>query len=77
MIIVTRGSKTLVLTGWRAAAVGGLAMACAWLAFAVFAFILLGVALTLGAALLLLLPALAAVAAVAYLTGRKQITYRR
>jgi hypothetical protein len=77
MIVVTRGSKTVVLTGWRAAAVGALAMACAWLAFAVFAFILLGVALTLGAALLLIVPALAVVATIAYFTGRKELTDRR
>jgi hypothetical protein len=67
MIVIFRNARTVVLTRWRAALVGALALVVAWVAFALLAVLMVGVALTVGVALLVLAPALVVAAAVAYL----------
>jgi hypothetical protein len=57
MIVISRNGKTTVLTGWRAwLAIAGMMMA-AWLFLAFLAFIVIGTAVTIGALLLILVPA--------------------
>lgn len=62
MIVITRKGKTTVLTGWRAWLVGALALAVAWLVLAVVAFVIIGIGITIGAILLLAIPAAIVVA---------------
>lgn len=70
MIVVTRNEKTVVLTGWRAWLAGAAALIVAWCVLAFVAFVVIGVAVTLFAALVILVPALAVVAIVAAVLRR-------
>lgn len=62
MIVITRNGKTTVLTGWRAWLAGAGALVVAWLVLAMIAFVVVGVAITIGAILLLAIPAAIVVA---------------
>jgi hypothetical protein len=62
MIVVTMNEKTVVLRGWRAWLAGAAALIVAWCVLAFIAFVMVGVALTLAAALAILLPAAVIVA---------------
>ncbi len=53
MIVIERNGKTTVITGWRV-----------WLVLALLAFLWIGAAITIGIALLLIVPALVLVALV-------------
>jgi hypothetical protein len=70
-LILTRNGRTTVITGWRAWLMGFAAMLVAWLLLALAVFTLIGVALTVGIILLLLIPAVAIVALLGMLLGRK------
>ena len=70
MFVITRNGKTTVLTGWRAWLAGAVALLGTWLALAIIAFVLIGVAVTVGAALVILVPAIIVVAIVASFVRR-------
>ena len=56
MIVITRNGQTTVLTGWRAWLVGAVAFVVSFVLVALFAFFVFGLAITLGAILLILVP---------------------
>jgi hypothetical protein len=56
MIVITRNGKTTVLTGWRAWLFAALAYVVAFAVLALVTFVVLGVAITIGTILLLLVP---------------------
>ncbi len=67
MIVITRNGRTTVLTGWRAWLAGAAIFTVATLLFAVIAFVLLGVAITVGAVLLIVVPVAIGIAILASL----------
>lgn len=69
MIVIHTHHRTVVLTGWRAWVGAVIAMAIVWLVLAFLAFVLIGLAVTLAAALLLIIPAVLVVAALQSLSG--------
>ena len=56
MLVITRNGKTTVLTGWRAWLAGCAIFAGATLLFFLIVFVLLGVAVTVGTVLLIVVP---------------------
>ncbi len=56
MIVITRNGRTTVLTGWRAWLVGAVAFVVSFLLLAIITFFVLGIAITVGAVLLILMP---------------------
>ncbi len=58
MIVISRNGKTTIITGWRAWLLGTIAVVAAWLLLAIIAFVWIGVAMTIGAILLLVMPAI-------------------
>jgi len=67
MIVISRNGRTSVIRGWRAWLVGGLAFALATTLIALFAFLALGVALTLTMVVFLAVPVAIGVALLASL----------
>jgi hypothetical protein len=67
MIVIKRNGRATVITGWRAWLLGAAVLIVAWVLLAMVIFVLLGVAITVGAALLILLPTAALVALLAAL----------
>jgi hypothetical protein len=67
MIVVTRKGKTVVVTGWRAWLVGVVVLVAAMALLFVVTFIMLGVAITVGAVLLIAVPVAVGVALLASL----------
>ena len=72
VIVITRNGRTIVITGWRAWLTGVGAALLAWFALAVIVFALVGVAISVGVVLLLLIPAIVIVSVVSSLM-RKEI----
>lgn len=70
MIVVQTQRRTVVLTGWRAWFAGIALLAVAWIMLAALAFVWIGVAVTIGAILLLIVPAAIIVLALQSLAGR-------
>ena len=64
VIVITRNGRTIVITGWRAWLTGVGAALLAWFALAVIVFALVGVAISVGVVLLLLIPAIVIVSVV-------------
>jgi len=64
MIVVTRNGKTEVYTGWREWLLLGVALVICWLVLALIAVFVIGVALSVGIIMLLVVPAAIAVAVV-------------
>ena len=56
MIVITHNGRKTVVTGWRAWLAGISVFLVATLLFAFFAFVMLGVAITVGAVLLIVVP---------------------
>jgi hypothetical protein len=56
MLVITRNGRTTVLTGWRAWLAGVAIFVAASLVFFLIVFVLLGVAVTVGAVLLIVVP---------------------
>jgi hypothetical protein len=56
MFVIQRNGQTTVITGWRAWLIGAAAFLIATLLMAVIAFVLLGVAITIGALLMIVVP---------------------
>jgi hypothetical protein len=73
MIVVSRNGKTIVYTGWRAWLAGAACMAVAFAVLALIVFVLLGVAITVGALLLLLIPAAIVMSLVAMALGVRRV----
>jgi hypothetical protein len=67
MIVITRNGNTTVLTGWRAWLVGAAAFVCLSVLFAALAFVVLGIAVTVGTVLLIVVPIAIGVALIASL----------
>lgn len=67
MIVITRNGRTTVLTGWRAWLAGAAAFAASTVLLAFIVFVLLGVAVTLGAIFLIVVPVVVGVALLASL----------
>ena len=67
MIVITRNGKTTVITGWRAWLMGVAIFLAATAFLFVIAFVILGVAITTGAALLIVVPVAVGVAILASL----------
>ncbi len=67
VIVIRRNGKTIVISGLRAWVLGAGVLLVAWCVLALTVFLLLGVAITVGVVLLLLIPALAIVALVGQL----------
>ena len=56
MFVIQRNGQTTVITGWRAWLIGAAAFLLATLLMALVAFVLLGVAITVGAVLMIVVP---------------------
>ncbi len=56
MIVITRNGRTTVLTGWRAWLAGAAICVATVVLFSFIAFVLLGVAITVWAVLLIVVP---------------------
>jgi len=67
MIVITRNGRTTVITGWRAWLIGTAAFVVATALLFVIAFVMLGVAITAGAVLLIVVPVAIGVALLASL----------
>jgi hypothetical protein len=65
MIVISRNGRTTVVTGWRAWLIGAVAFIVATAALAFVAFVMLGIAITVGAVLLIVLPVLVGLALIA------------
>jgi hypothetical protein len=65
MIVIQRNGKTTVITGWQAWLIGIIAFAAATALLALIVFVLLGVAITVGAVLLIVVPVLVGLALIA------------
>jgi hypothetical protein len=66
MIVIERDGKTIVITGWRAWLTGAVAVVVMTAVLAALAFLVLGIALSVVAFLLIVMPAVAVVALVAW-----------
>jgi len=64
MIVITRNGKSKVYTGWREWLLVTAGLAICWLVLALIAFFIIGVALSVGVILLLVVPAAVVVAVV-------------
>ena len=67
MIVITRNGRTTVITGWRAWLIDTAAFVVATALLFVIAFVTLGVAITVGAMLLIVVPVAVGVALLASL----------
>ncbi len=71
MIVIARNDRMTVISGWRAWVLGAAVLLAAWCALALIVFLLVGVAITVGVVLVLLIPALAIVALVGSLMRKE------
>jgi hypothetical protein len=70
MIVIERNGRTTVVTGWRAWLLGAAAFLVTTLVLAFVFFVLLGIAVTVGALLLIVVPVLIGIALLASLFQR-------
>jgi hypothetical protein len=70
VLIVERNGRSTVVTGWRAMLLAAGAMLSGLAALVFLAFLFLGIALTVGAVLLIAVPVAIVLAAVSALAGR-------
>ena len=71
MIVITRNGETTVLTGWREWLFKIVVFMAAILLFGVIAFVMFGIALTIGAIALIMIPAAIIVALLGIMFGRR------
>jgi hypothetical protein len=71
MIVVTRNGQTTVLTGWREWLARAGVFVAAMLLLAVVAFVMIGLAVTLGAIAMIVIPAALIVALLGSLFSRR------
>jgi hypothetical protein len=67
MIVIARNGKTTVITGWRSWLIGAAVFIAATALLFLIAFLMLGVAITVGAVLMIVVPVVAGVALLASL----------
>ena len=67
MIVIGRDGKTIVITGWRAWVIRAAAVVVMTAALAALAFLVLGIAVSIVAFLLIVMPAVVIVALVAWI----------
>jgi hypothetical protein len=67
MIVITRNGRTTVLTGWRAWLIGAVAFLAACAVVSLIAFVILGVAITVGAVMMIVVPIAVGIALIASL----------
>jgi hypothetical protein len=67
MLVIQRNGRTTVITGWRAWLLAAALFVGLTLLFALIAFLVLGIAITLGAVLLIVVPVAVGVAILASL----------
>jgi hypothetical protein len=65
MIVIQRNGKTTVITGWQAWLLGAAAFVVTSIVLAFIFFVLLGVAITVGAVLFIVVPVLIGIALLA------------
>jgi hypothetical protein len=70
MIVIQRNGQTTVITGWRAWLIGAVAFVVATLLMALLVFVMLGVAITVGAVLMIVIPVAVGLALIASLFRR-------
>jgi hypothetical protein len=70
MIVLMRNGKTVVITGWQAWVIGVMVFLAGIAVLGLVAFVLLGVAVTVGAVLLIVVPVAVGVAFLASLFGK-------
>jgi cation transporter-like permease len=70
MIVIQRNGQTTVITGWQAWLIGAIAFVVATLLTGVMVFVLLGVAITVGAVLMIVIPVAVGLALIASLFRR-------
>jgi hypothetical protein len=71
MIVITRNGETTVLTGWREWLVKIVVFMAAILLFAIIAFLMFGLAVTVGAIALVVIPAVIIVALLGSMFGAR------
>ena len=71
MIVISRNGRTVVYRGWQAWLLGTVMLAAAWLIFALLAALWIGAAITIGFALLLIVPAALVAGLIASLFNRR------
>ncbi|MFA5957431.1 hypothetical protein [Hyphomicrobium sp.] len=71
MIVITRNGETTVLTGWREWLFKIVVFMAAILLFGVIAFVMFGLALTVGAIALVVIPAVLIVGLLGTIFGRR------
>ena len=71
MIVITRNGETTVLTGWREWLVKIVVFMAAILLFAIIVFLMLGLAVTIGAIALVVIPAAIIVALLGSMFGTR------
>jgi len=69
MIVIERNGKTVVITGWRAWAIGAAALVVTTAVLCALAFLVFGIAASVFAFVLIAMPAVAMVALLAWLFG--------
>jgi hypothetical protein len=69
MIVISRNGKTAVITGWRAWLIGAAAFVGFTLLLGLIAFVFLGIAFTVGAVLLIVVPVAIGIALIASALG--------
>ena len=73
MIVITTNGRTIVLTGWRAWLAGAVLLVAATLILALVLFFVLGIAVTVGAVLLIVVPVAIGIALLASLLRRPNL----
>jgi hypothetical protein len=76
MFVIQRNGQTTVITGWRAWLIGAAAFLIATLLMALIAFVLPGVAVTVGAMLMIVVPVAVGLALLASLSHRSMTACR-
>jgi hypothetical protein len=66
VIVIERDGKTIVITGWRAWVIGAVAVVVTTAVLAALAFLVLGIAVSMVAFLLIVMPAVAIVVLMAW-----------
>jgi hypothetical protein len=71
MIVITRNGRTTVITGWREWLVRAIVFVAAMLVLALLLFVMLGLAVTLGAIAMIVIPAAIIVALLSSMFSRR------
>ena len=71
MIVITRNGRTTVITGWREWLVRAVVFVAAMLVLAILVFVMLGLAVTLGAIAMIAIPAAIIVALLGSMFSRR------